>query len=748
MKLQKFLQEEYKTTLKNRWGKTREVFLNPSRKEMDEVSGSPRFSRADLLDKGGNHIRFIGTADGKLYVFAPDLTHDEVITKMSLPAYPHAFEGIAEKRGGKWVATETHSLESNLRNMDVVGYNKRLKTHLSQDWNFINKWIDIKKYLKDLQPKIAKFYGMKKFANQLELLEKFDKAYKTYQGYAEIFINPTAKEMKEVSLKYQKHSYIRFIASPDGKTVWVFSPTIFHGTVYRDYNEDKRNKLKTPHPDDGGLWGTAKLVNGKWIFDGSDEKIPSSFNWAGLATRGIYKNKKASDGSVYPLDFNEEFKAAYKHPYNDDEIIEVFKNPSRKEMLESGRKVGRNIYLRFIANGKTKTLYTFSPTILHRFISKKIGGGFEPMGHELWGVAKKTANGWECEASDMLEASYFKKETLKRNWSWLNKWVDATTVIEKAKRGNKVDSEKLEPIKLKKGKRLVPSRKVEECLGLFAEEFKTRVKNRFTDEDGAEIYVNPSKKELETLGPLVRFIIDDKGKKAYFFPANLLHGHAARELGLPYFENGKPDFGYGLYRVIGKKVRGLVVNSENRSLARKIEGKSHWSAKYFDQEFNVKNDPMFEEFAGGAKAHHSGVYVEIFKNPTSKEMRELPDQVRFCIDGRGRGKLDVYLWDAALLHQDASETLVIPYPHPKVLWGIGAKEGNKVVSRGSDYPARDYVYNIKLLKAKNNPEKYGDMIEKFSKVVEKDYLDPKWENKWVDLSDFYKGIKELVGKDE
>lgn len=112
--------------------------------------------------------------------------------------------------------------------------------------------------------------------NIRRLLEEYLKTFKYRKGTCEIFVNPTRKEMMEVAKDVNKRYYIRFIADPKNKKLYVFDPDVFH-TVAAEAAGGGLSSKKT-------LWGTAIKVGAKWEMEGSDEFLYnlyklSEFRW-------------------------------------------------------------------------------------------------------------------------------------------------------------------------------------------------------------------------------------------------------------------------------------------------------------------------------------------------------------------------------------------------------------------------------------------------------------------------------------
>lgn len=87
-----------------------------------------------------------------------------------------------------------------------------------------------------------------------------------------------------------------------------------------------------------------------------------------------------------------------------------------------------------------------------------------------------------------------------------------------------------------------------------------------------------------------------------------------------------------------------------------------------------------EYVAGVVPRQNKNAYYEIFKNPTSSEMRELKSHgafARFIAVGR-----DIYVFPAELLHADAIEKLELGFgnepPLKTAFMGVAKIQGNKL----------------------------------------------------------------------
>ncbi len=104
-----------------------EIFINPTSKELDEVSKQTEIATYE------ESIRFVAIKKKKeLYVWSADVLHQYMLNKIDFKygtdKYGDYLIGIIEKREGKWVM-----LNSNYTEMGS----------LIKDWDWVNKYIDI-----------------------------------------------------------------------------------------------------------------------------------------------------------------------------------------------------------------------------------------------------------------------------------------------------------------------------------------------------------------------------------------------------------------------------------------------------------------------------------------------------------------------------------------------------------------------------------------------------------------------------
>ena len=115
------------------------------------------------------------------------------------------------------------------------------------------------------------------------------------------------------------------------------------------------------------------------------------------------------------------------------DYIEVFVNPSKKEMLDAssqGEKLpmdrpGRNV--RFMADLKKKKIYVWSPNITHHTVIKNMKniGYSDSTGTWLLGTATQLGGKFTMTASD----SGIGVDTNSTKWAWIDKYINVTNFL-------------------------------------------------------------------------------------------------------------------------------------------------------------------------------------------------------------------------------------------------------------------------------------------------------------------------------
>lgn len=145
MRLENYLNEKYWKRIHAPDGTTSEVFVNPSWKELMEIS-----------DRGGDEIRFSAYHNKKkVYVWnANETLHQYVEDETGEPEMEeneNLIAGIAEKKGNTFVVLISDQLKFLLDD-DQQYFVREI---LSKDWSWLRKYkIDISKLIKEYKRKI------------------------------------------------------------------------------------------------------------------------------------------------------------------------------------------------------------------------------------------------------------------------------------------------------------------------------------------------------------------------------------------------------------------------------------------------------------------------------------------------------------------------------------------------------------------------------------------------------------------
>jgi len=129
----------------------------------------------------------------------------------------------------------------------------------------------------------------------------------------------------------------------------------------------------------------------------------------------------------------EEFLTGYQGGMSGRSYVEIFKNPTSKELTDAG---GSEKTIRFIAVTPNEDLYAFgAEDELHTHAWKEIAGeeglssteGNNVYGPNMFpGIAVKFGNKWEAVESDHLYEMSPEEfiEFVKKGWDWVNKYLD------------------------------------------------------------------------------------------------------------------------------------------------------------------------------------------------------------------------------------------------------------------------------------------------------------------------------------
>jgi hypothetical protein len=270
------------------------------------------------------------------------------------------------------------------------------------------------------------------------------------------------------------------------------------------------------------------------------------------------------------------------------------------------------------------------------------------------------------------------------------------------------------------------------------EEYETRIRDHG---HSFEVFVNPTIKEIrevtsDSSWSMLKFIADNRHKKLYVWKwVGPLHEPAWRQISGKDLNTdittGNVMPGYA--RLKGSKLEMRETDAggffddyiEDTTDIDAEKEKWKWLSKYMDTK---RAFFMNEEYFGRFKGDYSGKKFTVFKNPTSKEIRETAEisgSIRFIADAKTK---DIYIWNAmGGIHIDVwdedrdvnkgrhYEDAVLDL---EVLWGVCKIRGGKMVMTDSDnilagYPPHDDLpqlkHNMKWLNRYIEIDRYFDI---------------------------------------
>lgn len=162
MKVKEVLNEELANA--GKFGRNKdlyvEIFVNPTYKEIEAASsaGVAFRNEKDFPKKDAQYVRFIAfPKDKKVFVFTAEVPHSDIYPKINRSKTEFSMEGVAHKNNGRWEAKDISTLRDLIlkHGWGYVGTAKKIKTFLTTDWKFLNKYINISKkwewYLKKIK---------------------------------------------------------------------------------------------------------------------------------------------------------------------------------------------------------------------------------------------------------------------------------------------------------------------------------------------------------------------------------------------------------------------------------------------------------------------------------------------------------------------------------------------------------------------------------------------------------------------
>lgn len=126
----------------------------------------------------------------------------------------------------------------------------------------------------------------------------------------------------------------------------------------------------------------------------------------------------------------EEFVTGFINRHN-QEYVEVFVNPAKRQINELAEKFHKKEYVRYIADGDNKKLYVFPPSVLHLDVIKQIGEDrylrYPSEYLYLMGVAVKEDGNWGSKHSNSFSStdeydSEFVLDVLDVSWNWTKRY--------------------------------------------------------------------------------------------------------------------------------------------------------------------------------------------------------------------------------------------------------------------------------------------------------------------------------------
>lgn len=117
-----------------------------------------------------------------------------------------------------------------------------------------------------------------------------------------------------------------------------------------------------------------------------------------------------------------------------DNIIEVFVNPTKKEFRDASDNAGFDIqkgkYVRFFADMKRKQVFVWNPNSIHLDTWRVIGDSrnFEDE-TLLSGIAEMKGGKWAFTDSDEGVRRNLMKFDVEE-WEWANKWIQVTDYLQ------------------------------------------------------------------------------------------------------------------------------------------------------------------------------------------------------------------------------------------------------------------------------------------------------------------------------
>jgi len=550
-----YLKEAFHDSLKTHEGVYVEIYVNPSKKELDDASSLFSFGGED-----NRAIRFIYDIErNKFYVFSADVFHEAVMHKLGYDKgregmdelysgkFPHG-AAIKVKHGGAWGKWRIETLKGIAGGLS--DYDQSVLAKKEKARNAINGFLN----------------------------ESFHEGYRsTIDGtYGEIYVDPTNEELIALadtnSKKYRSPNFssVNFVYDEDNDKLYVFPWNEWHEKII------KKLKLKTGYMDTftGQFY---KIGNGPWHI--SNPKISRYEDQARITRKIENKLRRINEEFSFSVDeFNESYPI-YKLSTTQDE-----------DDLTRVMKIARHTKeIRFIANAQNKEFYIFPGELPHFDVADKLGieNIYETKIPIIAGIIKDENDYWKVTNSfNILMAikshnSAFMKRIFSSDWSFVQKFVNIKSFLEEAKK-KWMEIEKND----------FPSsrnmRRVNEELAFSVKEYSGTFPiykiNGPQDEDDlfkAAHHTNA-----------IRFIANAATKEFYIFSSDVPHGVVAHQIGVNIYEPKVPVMAgiieerNGYWRVVDSFNVFTEMEEHNNAFLKKIIS-ADWS---FVQKFvNIKS---------------------------------------------------------------------------------------------------------------------------------------------------------------
>jgi len=626
------------------------IYKNPSWKEVREILASARLNEMrGLLDMKTSSI----------YMFNDQVIHAHAkgaLEDMGIRADPF-IPIYLEFMGGKAVPA------------DVL----RLSSAGGEAWGYEDD--------ADVWPKFIKNRGLKKLINkdtiivdgfndEVKLKEEFAISFKNpfnADQVVSVYKNPTSREIREIRAEEpsgSRSNTLRAFAVPGGKDIYVFNSFVLHHAarmhmrlndikntgkmveIYLVFSSTNRttDEVSLSSSTLRNTTGSYELDSPKSIFTPMFAKVWSTIKNNKALKSLMGKSTKVTDFNDNEV-VNEEFEAFFSKknmpfrfglsPESDfPKDLPIYKNPKSREFRELRKDAAQNGWdgevggtgrvAKTLIDMKTLDVYMFPGLPFHEAVANQLWPGkrIEDVAIVGWIAHDKRAlvNIQNDKQQTIIEKP-FSKNKLKKKVPWVD-WSN-------------VDSE------------------------LFFEEFKDFFSkkygpNRFSGDPSfpktLPIYKNPSSREFRELkkeirtnkwGPeswdrlsgdptvTIKIVVDLKKFDVYMFPGLLFHGHVSDQM------LGKANIQSSGMGWIDNTGTAKFRNYELDTLARGVDDLQK-NVSWVDWESAVKTGVMNENFEdffnptfmGSGMAKTFPKTLPIYKNPTSREFRELIHDTR------------------------------------------------------------------------------------------------------------------------